>query len=186
MTANTTAKPILEVRDLEKTFGQLVAAVHSAATGGWLATVAVGRLRREGPPLDLSGLGAAPRGADVGARVELLGQVVRDSRAPALVVAAVVHGELLTLRPFLAGNGVVARAVFRLLLTHGGLDPTGAVLPDPVWAEAANQYLGAAAQFAGGRPDGMAFWLRSCGNAVVEGAAGAVAVADEVLAGRLD
>ena len=48
--------------------------------------------------------------------------------APALVPAAVVHGELLAAAPFGTADGVVARAAARLVLLGRGLDPTGAVL----------------------------------------------------------
>ena len=167
-------------------FSQLLATIHRAATAGWLEPGSVGRLRPHGVPDDLRGLGAAPPSSEVAARLELLGQVVDGSRAPALVVAAVTHGELIALRPFQAGNGTVARALFRLLLTRGGLDPTGCVLADEAWAAAPNPYLAAAAQFATGTPDGMATWLRVCADAVAAGAGRAAAVADAVLAGQLD
>ena len=167
-------------------FAQLVAGVHSAAAAGWLPDEQLGRLRLDDGPADLRGLGPAVTGPELAARLDLLGQVVRDTTAPALVVAAVAHGELLTLRPFAAGNGVVARAVARLLLTARGLDPTGSLVAEAAWAPAANPYLGAAAGFATGAPEGVARWVQVCAEAVVEGAARARDIADAVLAGRLD
>ncbi|MDQ0375164.1 cell filamentation protein Fic [Cellulomonas humilata] len=165
--------------------GQLLAQVHVAATGGWLPDAAVGRLRSTEQPGDLRGLGPAPVADELAARVELLGRTVRESAAPALVVAAVVHGELLTLRPFTAANGVVARAVARLLLTARGLDPTGSLVSESAWAAALNPYLGAAAGFATGSPEGVAAWVRAYGAAVEVGAAEARVIADGVLAGSL-
>ena len=50
--------------------------------------------------------------------------------APAMVPAAVVHGELLSLSPFGSADGVVARAASRLVLLARGLDPLGAVVPE--------------------------------------------------------
>lgn len=165
--------------------GQLVAGVHAATTGGWLDPSLVGRLRLDEAPRDLTGLGAAPVGDEVAARLDLLAHVVATTRAPGLVVAAVVHGELLTLRPFVAGNGVVARAVARLLVTSRGLDPTGSVICEPGWAAAPNPYLAAAAGFATGTPDGVAGWVRVCAAGVVDGAGRARVVADGVVAGRI-
>ncbi|MFI2753586.1 cell filamentation protein Fic [Cellulomonas sp. P22] len=165
--------------------GQLVAGTHRAATGGWLPDERVGRLRGSDAPEDLRGLGVAVSGAELAARLDLLGDVVRRTNAPALVVTAVVHGELLALRPFAAANGVVARAVARLLLTARGLDPTGSVVPDAAWAAAPNPYLAAAAGFATGTPDGVARWVRACADAVVIGAGEARVIGDAVLAGRL-
>jgi len=165
--------------------GQLLARVHAAATGGWLPDELVGRLRGTDPPADLTGLGPAPSGAELAARIDLLGSTLRSTDAPALVVAAVAHGELLTLRPFRAANGLVARAVARLLLTSRGLDPTGSVIAEASWAAAVNPYLGGAAGFATGTPAGVAAWLRLSADAVVAGALAARTVADGVLAGSL-
>lgn len=162
-------------------FGQLLARVHAAATGGWLPDEHVGRLRGDLPPADLTGLGPALAGDALAARVDLLASTVGSSDAPALVVAAVVHAELLTLRPFRAGNGVVARATARLIATTRGLDPTGSVVES--WS--LNPYLGAAAGFATGTPTGVAAWIEACSLATVEGAARARRVADGVLAGSL-
>ena len=165
--------------------GQLLAQVHVAATGGWLPDASVGRLRSTEQPGDLRGLGPAPVADELAARVELLGRTVRESAAPALVVAAGVHGELLTLRPVAAANGVVARAAARLLRTARGLDPTGSLVTESAWAAALNPYLGAAAGFATGSPDGVAGWVRAYGSAVEVGAAEARVIADGVLAGSL-
>ncbi|WP_315097901.1 cell filamentation protein Fic [uncultured Cellulomonas sp.] len=164
---------------------QLLVRVHVAATGGWLDEPSVGRLRVVGPPQDLTGLGPALAGDELAARVDLLDRTVRTTQVPALVVAAVVHGELLTLRPFTAANGLVARAVARLLLTARGLDPTGSVVAEAAWAGALNPYLGAAAGFATGSPQGVAAWVRAYGDAVVVGADEARTIADAVLAGSL-
>ncbi|PVU82520.1 cell filamentation protein Fic [Cellulomonas sp. WB94] len=165
--------------------GQLVARMHAAAGRGWLPDDALGRLRTDTAPQDLYGLGPAPDGADLAGRIDLLARVLAGTRAPAHVVAAVVHGELLALRPFAAGNGVVARAVARLVLTARGLDPTGSLLPEVAWAEAPNAYLGAAAGFATGTPEGVGAWVRAYADAVVAGAQAAGEVADAVVAGRL-
>ena len=165
--------------------GQLVARVHAAAGSGWLPDDALGRLRTDAAPQDLYGLGPAPDGADLAGRLDLLARVLGRTHAPALVVAAVVHGELLTLRPFAAGNGVVARGLARLVLTVRGLDPTGSVVPEAAWAEAPNAYLGSAAGFATGTPGGVGAWVRACAEAVVVGVDAARDVADAVVSGRL-
>jgi hypothetical protein len=166
--------------------GQVLARLHTAAAAGWLPPEDLGRVRSPGvAPRDLAGLGPAPEGPQVADRLTLLAATVGVTRAPALVVAAVVHGELLALRPFAAGNGVVARAVSRLLLGVRGLDPTGAVVPEVAWAATPQPYLAAAAGFATGTPEGVAAWVAAHADAVVAGAAEGRAVADAVLARRL-
>ncbi|VTR78644.1 cell filamentation protein Fic [Cellulomonas hominis] len=165
---------------------EVLARVHTAAAAGWLADADLGRVRAAGvAPRDLGGLGAAPDGPDVAGRLALLTRTVAGTRAPALLVSAVVHGEVLALRPFAAGNGVVARAVARMLLSGRGLDPTGAVVPEVAWASTPHPYLAAAARFATGTPEGVAAWVVACADAVVAGADEGRAVADAVLAGRL-
>ncbi|WP_223148427.1 hypothetical protein [Actinotalea sp. JY-7885] len=104
---------------------------------------------------------------------------------PALVLAAVVHGEVLALRPFVAGNGAVARGVLRHLLTRDGVDPVGVVVPDVVWAARPHVHLSAAARFATGTPEGVATWLRHVAGAVRAGAQEGTRVADAVVARRL-
>lgn len=52
------------------------------------------------------------------------------SDAPALLVAAVVHGQLLAAAPFASHNGLVARATERLVLVARGLDEKSLVVPE--------------------------------------------------------
>ena len=163
---------------------QLLARLHAAAAADVLAPDDVGR-PRTGQPGDLRGLGEAPPADVAAARVAgVLGDAA-VTRAPALVVVAVVHAELLTVRPFAGANGIVARAAARLLATRAGLDPTGTVLPEAVWQEAPPAYLAAAARYATGEPDAVTAWLVAYADAVARGAVIARGVADEVLAGRL-
>lgn len=166
--------------------GQVLARLHAAAGAGWLPDTDLGRVRADGvAPQDLGGLGPAPAGGEVAERIALLTRTVAATGAPALLVAAVVHGEVLALRPFVAGNGLVARAVARMLLTGRGLDPTGAVVPEVAWSGTPHPYLAAAARFATGSPEGVAAWVAECADAAVAGAAEGRVVADAVLAGRL-
>jgi len=59
-----------------------------------------------------------------GGRLDTLFALLVDppGGVPALLRAAVVHGELLALRPFAGPSGVVARAAARLTLIADGLD----------------------------------------------------------------
>ncbi len=164
---------------------QLLARAHTVVGVGWLPVDALGRLRTDEPALDQRGLGAAPNGREVAARVDLLARTVATTTAPALVVAALVHAEVLAVRPFVAGNGLVARLVARVLATTGGLDPTGSVLPELTWADAPQLYTAGVAGYATGEPERVAQWLTAYSSAIVAGAAAARTVADSVLAGSL-
>ena len=167
-------------------FGQLLVRLHVAAAAG--PGERTGRPRDLQQPDDLRGLGPAPTGGELAARLSALADLVArplPPQVPALVLAGVVHGELLALRPFGEGNGAVARGVVRHLLTARGVDPVGVVVPEIHGAREPNVYLSTAAGFLVGTSDGVAAWLRYCASAVTTGAVEGRTVAEAVLAGRL-
>jgi hypothetical protein len=131
--------------------------------------------------VDADRLGRPRTDAEVGPRLELLADVVSGgTRAPVPVVAAVVHGELLTLAPFGSGDGVVARAVSRLVTIAGGLDPHGLGVPEVAWMRRAADYRNAARGFATGTRDGVAAWLKICCQALHDGAREALSIAESL------
>jgi Fic family protein len=95
------------------------------------------------------------------------------SAAPAIVVSAIVHGELLALRPFGWGNGLVARAAGRLVLVSRGLDPKAVTAPEVGHAERAGDYAAAASAYVAGD---VARWVRHCAEAVALGAQETLAI----------
>ncbi|MBF6190272.1 oxidoreductase [Nocardia implantans] len=120
-----------------------------------------------------------PRGdAGVAQRLDLLAQTVVGSRAPAPVLAAVVHGELLALRPFGTADGVVARAASRLVAVSSGLDPHSLGVPEVFWLRRRQAYLDAAAGFGTGDPEAVGGWVIFCCGAFEDGAREATSIAD--------
>lgn len=128
-------------------------------------------------------LGRPGGGADVSARLAgLMDAVAGGTSAPGLLVAAVVHGELLALRAFAGPNTVVAGGAARLVLISTGLDPRG-LLPLSVGHLAREpEYRGSAGAFATGTPDGVRSWLMHYARAVTAAAAELVAIGDEIVA----
>lgn len=126
-------------------------------------------------------LGRPRPGAEVGRRLELLADLVTGgTRAPAPVLAAVAHGELLTLAPFGSADGVVARAVSRLVTIASGLDPHGLGVPEVSWMRRAADYRDAVRGFAAGTPDGVTAWLLLCCRAMQAGAQEALQIAESL------
>jgi len=123
---------------------------------------------------------ARPRqNPEVAARLDLVTRLVTGaSSAPAPVLAAVAHGELLTLTPFGVGDGIVARAVSRLVTIATGLDPHGLGVPEVYWMRRADEYRSAAAGFASGSPEAVGAWLLLCCRALEDGAREAVSIAE--------
>ncbi|WP_149360790.1 Fic family protein [Lolliginicoccus suaedae] len=115
----------------------------------------------------------------VGERLELLAHLVTGgTRAPAPVTAAVVHGELLALRPFGTADGIVARAASRLIAVTSGLDPHNLGVPEASWLQRAGAYRSAAAGFETGTAQGVGNWVILCCGAMEAGGREAVAIAD--------
>jgi hypothetical protein len=96
--------------------------------------------------------------------------VTGQSKLPAALVAAVVHGELLALRPFPQAGGLVARGAARLTLASRGLDPRLLIAMDCGHAAREPEYFGGSNAFATGTPDGLRSWLKHYGQAVSSGA----------------
>lgn len=129
-------------------------------------------------------LGRPRQAPEVSARLELLAHLVAGgTEAPAPVLAAIVHGELLTLAPFGTADGVVARAAARLTLIATGLDPKGLVVPEVGYLRRADAYRAAAAGFGTGEPGAVGEWLVFCCAAIRAGAREATGIADAAAVG---
>jgi hypothetical protein len=142
----------------ERAPGQALARLHTLAAAG-LA--------------DPESLGRPDPGVPGGARrlVGLADLLTTPTQAPALVVAAVVHGEIVSVRPFGTADGVVARAAARLVTTGRGLDPTGVAVPEAGHVTlGVDAYQAAVAAYATGSPDGVAHWVSHCAQAMALGA----------------
>ena len=108
-------------------------------------------------------LGRPHNSAEVSSRLGLLADLVTgDTSVPAPVLVAVVHGELLALRPFPSANGVVARSAARLTAVVAGLDPKNLAVPEVGHLRKQAEYRSAAAGFATGTRDGLAEWILHC------------------------
>ncbi|QFG67594.1 hypothetical protein [Ornithinimicrobium pratense] len=170
--------------------GQLLATLHTASSAGLLPEDQLGRPRSAGErATGQDVLGPAPDPDEARERLRLVHELVGavpDGGAPILIVAAVVHAEVAVARPFAAGNAVVARALERVLVRVGGLDPTGVAVPEVGHADrAGTDYRGALAAYATGDPAGVRLWLLHCAEALVRSAAEGTRVADAVRAGKL-
>ncbi|NGO71805.1 oxidoreductase [Streptomyces boncukensis] len=165
---------------------RVLARLHLVAAGKGEPGDAVGRPRLAGEPVDGPEAGSAPPPADeVGVRLDGLAQLITGgTSAPALVLASVVHGELMTLRPFGSYNGPVARAAERIVLIGSGLDPKAICPAEVGQAEQGREaYRAALDGFASGTPEGMAAWIAQCGRAVELGVRESTAVCEALQRG---
>ncbi|MGW4472774.1 oxidoreductase [Nonomuraea sp. NPDC004354] len=158
---------------------QVLARLHTLAAVGLAAQEDLGRPRHDSGDFapDPLGLGPVPGVEETATRMAALAALVGGpSKAPALVLAAIVHAELAVLRPFGVADGVVARAAERLTLVEYGLDPKSLV-PAEVghlelpYAEGLRSYLS-------GTAEGVSVWVRQCAAAVTLGVRETMAVCE--------
>ncbi|MGW1762804.1 oxidoreductase [Streptomyces sp. NPDC002073] len=176
---------------------RVLARLHLVAAGGAAGAAdgqaagaavgdTVGRPRLAGEPVDepLVEL-PLPDAGEVAGRLDGLSRLLlAGSKAPALVTAAVVHGELLALRPFGTYNGLVARTAERIVLIGSGLDPKAICPPEVGHAELGRAaYVAALDGYASGTPEGMAAWIAHCGRAVELGVRESTAVCEALQRG---
>jgi Fic family protein len=147
---------------------------------------ALGRPRPAGAAYDDPvGLGPAPDPLEVAARLDGLARVlVSGTSAPAVVVYAVVHGELMALRAFGSADGLVARAAARLVLIDRGLDPKAVSAPEVGHAELHSDYAEALQAYVSGGPAGVGRWVLHCAQAVSLGAREGLAVCEAIRRGQ--
>ncbi len=173
---------------------QALATLHVAAAADLVPDGVLGRPRRGGEQpgdgqdlLDATGaVVAAPTGAALTARLHsLVGLLTTPTDAPALLVAALAHAELAVVRPFVAGNAVVARALCRTILIGRGVDGTGVAVWEAGLLAMGPPYPLTLARYATEGADGVRAWLLTFAQAMVDGVGEGRAVCDAVLAGRL-
>jgi Fic family protein len=154
---------------------QALARLHVLAAADAVDSADLGRPRSAG---------GSPSPSEVAARLDALSELLTSStNAPALVVGAVVHGELLTLRPFGWGDGLVARAAQRLTLVSRGLDPKSLVAPEVGHLELEDEYGSALRDYASGTSEGVARWIVHCSSAIAAAARDSQAICEAFMRG---
>ncbi|MGB3771413.1 MAG: oxidoreductase [Rhodococcus sp. (in: high G+C Gram-positive bacteria)] len=124
-----------------------------------------------------------PRADDaVAERLAFLADLVTGgTKVPAPVVAAVVHGELLSLQAFGTADGIVARAASRLVCVSTGFDTRNLGVPEVSWSKRLAAYRSGADGFAAGTEQGVGSWVLLCCGTFEAGAAEATTIADNSL-----
>jgi hypothetical protein len=132
---------------------QALARLHALAGKGVVADDALGR----------------PVSPEAASRLNELGSTLVVTSVPALIVAALVHAELLTVAPFASHNGIVARAAERLVIVARGVDPASVVVPEAGHLALAREYESNLRGYRdGGRP-GLQAWLLYAAEAFTAG-----------------
>lgn len=151
---------------------QALARLHAIAASGFEPTDALGRPRSDDDVVDPLHIGSVLPASEIPGRLDALTQVLtRPTRAPAILVAAVAHGELLALRPFRWGSGLLARASVRLVLASRGVDPDLLSVPEAgMFSLGRSSYVAGIRGYLSGTPEGMLEWIRWNSSAIGYGA----------------
>ena len=147
---------------------QVLARLHALAATDLLPPEQLGRPRPD---------------REVAHRLDTLAEVLASTRAPAVVIAAIVQAELLSLDAFAPASAVVARAAARLTLIERGLDPKSLVAFEVGHLELRQQEEQLLAGYRSGEPAGVGAWIEHCGRAVELGARESLAICEAIQRG---
>ncbi|MEP6816060.1 MAG: oxidoreductase [Marmoricola sp.] len=115
--------------------------------------------------------GGRPVSTEAASRMSSLALLLGSATsAPALVVAALAHAEIVTVAPFASYDGLVARAVERLILVARGVDPASLVVPEAGHLALRAEYESNLRGYAAGGPGGLHAWLLYAAEAQARGA----------------
>lgn len=142
--------------------------------GGKAALEGAG-LRENGNPLLEGGQllegGPGPNlgGQELRERLAQIVALVDTPNLPALVRVALVHAEMLTVRPFALANGALGRLLVRHLSVRDGLDPTGVSVSDYYAGRVPGAYAEAAQAYVSASLEGVVAWIIWQAEALLEG-----------------
>jgi hypothetical protein len=115
-------------------------------------------------------IGELPPHEVIQERLTQLTDVILNSKAPAILVAAIAHGEIAALRPFTQGSFLIARATTRLVLAARDVDVDGLAMSEygaqligrPAYVKALGAYMS-------GTPAGLSTWVQWQSSAIIRG-----------------
>ena len=128
-----------------------------------------GNPRLEGGQLLEGGPGPNLGGQELRERLEQIVALIDTPNLPALVRVALVHAEMLTVRPFALANGALGRLLVRHLSVRDGLDPTGVSVSDYYAGRVPGAYAEAAQAYASASLEGVVAWIIWQAEALLEG-----------------
>ena len=155
----------LENQSLEG--GGLLEGGKAAREGGGLREN--GKLLLEGGQLLEGGPGPNLGGQELRERLAQIVTLIDTPNLPALVRVALVHAEMLTVRPFALANGALGRLLVRHLSVRDGLDPTGVSVSDYYAGRVPAAYAEAAQAYASASLEGVVAWIIWQAEALLEG-----------------
>jgi len=136
--------------------GQALARAHVLAAYGEVTGDELGRLRES---------------TEVTSRLGQLSELLTSRlETPALVLAGIAHAEIATVAPFGSADGLVARAVERMVLISSGFDQRGVIVIEVGHLRRQADYSSLLRGYASGTVAGVRDWILHVAQAAVDGA----------------
>ncbi len=134
---------------------QAIARLHAVAGAAAVTPEELGRPRDAASADRLRGI------------AELL---LAPTEAPALLVAAIVHADVVTAAPFVSHNAIVARALERLVLVSRGVDAKSLIVPEAGHLTLRAEYESNLRAYRDGGQRGVHAWVLYAAEAFAAGA----------------
>ena len=109
---------------------QVITGLHTLVAKEFVDVQELARPRLTQKADDPLHIGSLPQHQEIPGALMRLSQQCSTTRVPAVLEAGYVHGEIMRLRPFSWGTGLVARATVRTVLSARSVDPSNFSIPE--------------------------------------------------------
>ncbi len=109
---------------------QVITGLHTLVAKEFVDVQELARPRLTQKADDPLHIGSLPQHQEIPGALMRLSQQCSTTRVPAVLEAGYVHGEIMRLRPFTWGSGLVARATVRTVLSARSVDPSNFSIPE--------------------------------------------------------
>ena len=145
---------------------QVITGLHLLVAKEFVNADSLGRPRVEDIADDPLHIGSIPSHTIIARSLMSLSKQCVNTKVPAIVEAGFAHAEIIRLRPFTWGSGLVARAVVRTVFAARGLDPSNFSIPENGMFETGRtNYVSAIRAYMQQTPDGISQyfeWFSAC------------------------
>lgn len=109
---------------------QVITGLHTLVAKEFVNVHELARPRLTQQTDDPLHIGSLPEHHEIPGALMRLSQQCSTTKVPAVLEAGYVHGEIMRLRPFTWGSGLVARATVRTVLSARSVDPSNFSIPE--------------------------------------------------------
>ncbi len=145
---------------------QAITSLHLLVAKDFVAEDELARPRAGDSADDPLHIGQLPFSGDIPSRLLSMTRSVATAKAPAIIEAGFVHAEIMSMRPFTWGSGLVARSLVRTVLAARGNDPSNFSIPENGMFETGRTaYVTAIRDYSQGTIDGVTNyfnWFATC------------------------